>query len=51
MAGEKSSRLVFANQLILSELSYNLDQKLELPLGYKMSQVLVDSMVHCPRLW
>lgn len=48
MVGEKNSRIVFVNQLILSELSSDLDQKLELPLGYKMPQVLLDSISTVP---
>lgn len=47
---KKGSGLVFANQLILSELSYDLDRKLELLWGLKMPQVLVDTTVHYPRL-
>lgn len=47
--GEKTLSLCLPISLRLSELSYDLDRKLELPLGFKMA-LSVETMVHCLRL-
>lgn len=47
--GEKTLSLFLPISLRLSELSYDLDRKLELPFGFKMA-ISVETMVHCLRL-
>lgn len=49
MEGEKTLSLFLPISLRLSELNYDLDRKLELPLGFKTA-ISVETMVHCLRL-
>lgn len=49
MEGENTLSLFLPISLRLSERNYDLDRKLELPLGFKMA-ISVETMVHCPRL-
>lgn len=49
MEGEKTLSLFLPISLRLSELNYDLDRKLELPLVFKTA-ISVETMVRCLRL-